>query len=205
MIFFSHLICKRTGLSLSRHQSRAFCEDALHVSLRVYNKPNLHSQHTPKRTKFRKSLPRLEKSVRSFALPRVEGIRRRTRRAWEERKTEDKKPVTLHECTDMVDSRHKSRVQPGDETVEIRPQWPQILYTIPRFRTRRFHFWDPFCRKNQVKLTFRVPENQRVPYSPSLWSTCCAGPVKDVSLEFVMPCGVRVTDRGLAQRNYRNH
>lgn len=74
--------------------------------------------------------------MRSFALLRVEGIRRRTRPACEERKTDEKKPVTLCECTDMVDTEHKSRARPGDETVEISPQWPQILSTIPRFRTR---------------------------------------------------------------------
>ena len=56
-----------------------------------------------------------------FVPPRVKGIHRRTRPACEERKTVVKKPVTLYQCTDMVDSEHKSRARPGDETVENSP------------------------------------------------------------------------------------
>ena len=143
--------------------------------------------------------------MHSFELLHVEGIRRRTRPACEERNTDEKKPVTL-----LWMYRHGG-------------QWAQKPRYTRRWNCRnspamatKFIHHPPFLNSLIPFLATILQEKSSEAYFSRAWAS--EGTVFALPLEYMLcwPCQrcvtwdrhalwVRVTDRGLALRNYRNH
>lgn len=163
--------------------------------------------HTPwKRTNFWSSLPRLEKSVRSFAPQHVKGTRTHTRPAYGRSRTFDK-PVTLHQCTDTADS---------------------FLQHNAALKTRRWNFRNSPAMA--LKFIYHPPfSDSLIPFLPSILqeksteayfsrASASEGTVFALPLEYMLcwPCQRCVTwvrhglwgprhRPGPSARNHRNH